>query len=225
MAATAADASVMIVRPRNGRLETALVAVTIVAILGVGSALVQATQVDNYMPRLFGWQISSFYDLNPTDQAIYNALGTASDELWWIYGGRMEFPEPGEEDEPWPSVASLDEKYTLPPFVKDVAWEQTGRVEWERIVTFSKVGGKAFEGSAVYYGKGGTVPGQSTYLLVMTHVHKGASYADGAQIWIHRDPNKPPPSTVKQDSLIANGWKEIIPYSGAVEVERLKGSK
>ncbi len=215
----------MIVRPRNGRLETALVVAAIAAILLVGNALVKATQVDNYMPRLFGWQISSFYDLNPTDQAIYNALVTASDELWWIYGGRMEFPEPGQEDEPWPSVDDLDQIYSLPPFVKDVAWEQTGRVQWERIVTFSKVGGKAFEGSAVYYGKSGTLPGQGTYLLVLTHVHKGASYADGAQMWIHSDANAPPPTTVKQDSLIANGWKEIIPYSGAVEVERLKGSK
>ena len=41
---------------------------------------IKATQVDNFEPRLFGWQISSFYDLNPTDQAIYNALVTASDD-------------------------------------------------------------------------------------------------------------------------------------------------
>ena len=189
----------------------------------MGGALVKATQVDNFEPRLFGWQISSFYDLNPTDQAIYNALVTASDELWWIYGGRMEFPQEGEENEPWPRVEALDTQYDLPPFVKDVAWEQTGRVQWERIVTFATVGGRAFEGSAVYYGKGGTVPGQGAYLLVLSHVHKGASYADGANMWIHRDPNAPPPDTIKQDSLIVNGWKEIIPYSGAVEVQRLKG--
>jgi hypothetical protein len=223
MAAAATDVIVMTVRPSNGRLEAVLVGLAIVAILGVGSALVKVTQVDNFEPRLFGWQISSFYDLNPTDQAIYNALGTASDELWWIYGGRMEFPQEGEENEPWPRVEVLDTQYDLPPFVKDVAWEQTGRVQWERIVTFATVGGKAFEGSAVYYGKGGTVPGQGAYLLVLSHVHKGASYADGANMWIHRDPNAPPPATIKQDSLIANGWKEIIPYSGAVEVQRLKG--
>jgi len=225
MSATAIGAGSVTVRPRNGRLEAAFVGLAVAAILVVGGALVKATQVDNFEPRLFGWQLSSFYDLEPTDQAIYNALVTAADELWWIYGGRMAFPQEGEENEPWPRVESLDTHYNLPPFTKDVAWEQTGRVQWERIITFATVDGKPFEGSAVYYGHGGTVPGQGAYLLVLTHVHKGASYADGAQMWIHEDPNAPPPETIKQDSLIVNGWREIIPYSGAVEVERLKGSK
>jgi hypothetical protein len=222
MAATA-DTEVTIVRPRSGKLEAGLVVVTVAAILGVGGALVQATQVDNYEPRLFGWQISSFHDLAPTDQAIYNALVSASDELWFIYGGRMEFPAPGEESEPWPRVEVLDTEYNLAPFTKDVAWEQTGQVEWERIAEFQKVDGRAFEGNTAYYGSGGTVPGQGAYLLVMSHIHKGASYADGAAMWIHRDPNARPPTIIKTDSLIVNGWKEIIPYSGAVEKQRLKG--
>ncbi|HLF12519.1 MAG TPA: hypothetical protein VJA26_15060 [Gammaproteobacteria bacterium] len=211
------SAEVMVVRPRSGRREALLVGAIIVAIVLAGAVLVQARQVDNFEPRLFGWQISSFYDLNPTDQAIYNALVTAGEELWWIYGGRMEFPQPGEEDEPWPSVQSLDEDYELAPFVKDLAWSQQGKVQWQRIAAFS------FEGSSVYYGAGGQVEGQGAYLLVLSHVHKGASYADGATMWIHRDPNAPPPTTIKTDSLIVNGWKEIIPYSGAVEVRRLKG--
>jgi hypothetical protein len=210
--------SVMVVPPSGGRLETWLLAGVTGAILAVGWLLVQSRQVDNYAPRLFGWQISSFYDLNPTDQAIYNALVTASDELWWIHGGRLEFSLPGEELEPWPSVEELDEEYQLPPFVKDLAWQQHGRVQWQRVAAFS------FEGSTVYYGGGGQVEGQGAYLLVLSHVHKGASYADGATMWIHRDPNAPPPATIKNDSLIVNGWREIIPYSGAVEVERLRGA-
>jgi hypothetical protein len=32
------------------------------------------------------------------------------------------------------------------------------------------------------------------------------------------------PDTVVRDSLILNGWKEVVPYSGAMEVERLKGA-
>ena len=166
---------------------------------------------------VFGWQISSFYDLNETDQAIYNALVTASEELWWIHGGRLTFPQPDQE--PWPTVAELAEDYELPPFVKDLAWEQQGRVEWQRIAEFS------FEGSTVYYGGGGQVPGQSAYLLVLSHVHKGASYADGATMWVHSDPNAPPPDTIKTDSLIVNGWREIIPYLGSTEVERLRGTR
>jgi len=205
----------VIVAPRSARGETLLLAVVAAAILGVGYAVVDARKVDNFEPRLFGWQVSSFYDLNPTDQAIYNALITASEELWWIHGGRLQFPQEGVD--PWPTVEELDEEFQLPPFVKDLAWEQHGRVKWQRAASFD------FEGSTVYHGSGGTVPGQSAYLLVLSHVHKGASYADGATMWIHPDPNAPPPDTIKVDSLIVNGWKEIIPYRGADEVQRLRG--
>lgn len=207
---------VITVPPRSGRREALLVSATIIAILTIGAALVQARQVDNFEPRLFGWQISSFYDLNPTDQAVYNALVTASDELWWIYGGRIEFPEPGKET--WPSVAELNEEFGIAPFVKDLAWSQQGKVEWQRIAAFS------FEGSSVYYGASGQIEEQGAYLLVLSHQHKGASYADGATMWIHPDRNAPPPTTIKTDSLIINGWKEIIPYNGAAEVQRLKGA-
>ena len=214
MNAAAAQAAV-IVRPCSGRAETlALLACTAV-VLGVGMVLVDARKVDNYAPRLFGWQISSFYDLNPTDQAIYNALVTAGEELWWIHGGRLQFPQQGKD--PWPTAEELDEEFQLPPFVKDLAWEQHGRVQWRRVAEFS------FEGSTVYYGGGGQVEGQGAYLLVLSHVHKGSSYADGATVWLHPDPNVPPPTTIKVDSLIVNGWKEIIPYTGATEVERLRG--
>lgn len=211
------SAAAAVVPPRTGRRETLVVAGIVVAIAVVAVVLADARKVDNYAPRLFGWQISSFYDLNDTDQAIYNALVTASEELWWIHGGRLTFPQPDQE--PWPTVAELAEDYELPPFVKDLAWEQQGRVEWQRIAEFS------FEGSTVYYGGGGQVPGQSAYLLVLSHVHKGASYADGATMWVHSDPNAPPPDTIKTDSLIVNGWREIIPYLGSTEVERLRGTR
>jgi hypothetical protein len=207
---------VTIVRPSGSRRETLLLASAAVLILVVGAFFVDARQVDNYEPRLFGWQISAFYDLNATDQAIYNALVTASDELWWIHGGRLRFP--AESGEPWPSVAELDQEYQLPPFVRDLAWSQHGKVEWQRIAAFS------FEGSTVYYGAGGGVPGQGAYLLVLSHVHKGASYADGATMWLHPNPAATAPTTIKTESLIANGWREIVPYSGAMEVERLRGA-
>ena len=211
------SAAAAVVRPRSARRETVVVAVLVAVVAALAAVLADARKVDNYAPRLFGWQISSFYDLNPTDQAIYNALVTASDELWWIHGGRLTFPEPGQE--PWPTAEELDEDYELPPFVKDLAWEQHGRVEWRRVAEFS------FEGSTVYYGGGGRVERQSAYLLVLSHVHKGASYADGATMWVHADPKAPAPDTIKTDSLIVNGWREIIPYLGSTEVERLRGTR
>jgi hypothetical protein len=206
-----------VVPPRTAWRETLVLTGVVAVGLVVGTALVDARKVDNYAPRLFGWQLSSFYDLDPTDQAIYNALVTAGEELWWIHGGRLAYPEPGRE--PWPTVEELGEDYELPPFVKDLAWAQHGSVQWRRIAEFS------FEGSTVYYGGGGEAPGQSAYLLVLSHVHKGASYADAATMWIHPDRDAPAPETIKTDSLIVNGWREIVPYLGSDEVQRLRGGR
>ena len=207
-----------IVPPLSSRFETGAVLAVTVAVLGLGGFAVQQRRVDDEQQRLFDWQISAFYDLDAADQATYNALSTTATELWWIHGDLLYYGTPEQVADPWPMVEELDTEYLLPPFTKDVAWSQHGGIEWQRIASFS------FEGSAVYFGSGGTVPGQSAYLVMLSHVHKGASFANGATIWVHPDPNAPPPETVVRDSLILNGWKEVVPYSGAMEVDRLKGA-
>ena len=199
------------------RLETMLIVAAVVLLLLVGNALVNQRQVDLFAPPLLDWQVSAFYDMDDADQAIYNAMSTASVELWWIHGDLLAFADPEVERDPWPTIAELEQDYLLPPFTKDVAWSQHGRVNWQRVASYS------FEGSTVYHGSGGTARGQSAYLVMLSHMHKGASYTNGATIWVHLDPNAPPPSTIKRDSLIINGWKEVVPYSGAMEVDRLKG--
>src|SRR5690606_8423347 len=123
-----------VVAPRSARAETLLLGAIVAVVFGIGQTLGDVRRVDPFEPRLFGWQVSSFYDLGPTDQAIYNALITASDELWWIHGGRQRFPE--QNPDLWPTVAELEERFAIAPFVKDLAWSQHGRVEWQRIAAF-----------------------------------------------------------------------------------------
>jgi len=207
----------VVVRPAGGRKETLIVAAAVAGILAFDAVAVSARRVESSEPRLLEWQISAFYDLGPTDQAIYNALTAASEELWWAHGELLTFGSDEERADPWPTVEQLDVDYVMPPFHRDASWSALGEVEWQRIASFS------FEGQAVYFGSGGKLEGQSAYLLSLSHTHKGATYADGATVWVHADPNVEPPDTVKRDSLILNGWKEVVPYSGAMEVRRLKG--
>jgi len=206
-----------LVRPASHRLESTLIG-AVAALVAAGA--VAAAWLGDGVPAaepLFDWQISAFYDLSPADQAVYNALLVASEELWYAHSDMLYFGSEAEKANPWPSVADLDEIYLMPPFARDVAWQQQGRIEWELVASFS------FEGSAVYFGPGGTLEEQSAYLLALSHVHKGASYTNGATVWIHDDANVAAPDTVVRDSLIVNGWKEVVPYSGAMEVERLRG--
>ena len=207
-----------IIEPAGARRETFAVAGVVATILAIGAYAVSQRQVEATESRLFDWQISAFHDMTDADQAIYNALSTASVELWWIHGDLLYFAGEERAQDPWPYVEELHEDYAMPPFVRDVAWRQHGEVNWQRVASFS------FEGSTVYHGRGGKLPGQSAWLLMLSHVHKGASYTDGATIWIHPDPDAPAPQTIKRDSLIVNGWKEVVPYTGAMEVQRLQGA-
>jgi hypothetical protein len=206
------------VTPSSSRTESWVLAGVVAVILVVSGFAIGERRVDEAPQRLFDWQISSFYDLNPIDQAVYNALSTASEDLWLIHGDILAFGDEEQRKDPWPTVEQLmSDEFLLPPFVKDAAWLQQGEPKWTRVASFS------FEGSTVYFGPGGTSPGQSAYLLVLSHVHKGASYTNGGTVWIHPNPNVAAPQTVTRDSLILNGWKEVVPYSGAMEVDRLKG--
>ncbi len=111
----------------------------------------------------------------------------------------------------------LAEDYQYPPFTQDVLWRQNGEVQWELNRKYT------FDGATVYYGHGGKLPGQGAYLFVLTHAHKGVGWANVSIVWRHADPNAPPPATVNIDSLVRNGWKQIIPLRGAGEVKRLRG--
>ena len=206
-----------VVRPLSSRAETWLVASITVFILLASGIGIAGRRVEDTGQRLFDWQISAFYDLKQTDQAVYSALLAASEELWWIHDEFLTFGTPEQLADPWPTVEQLSEEYLLPPFAQDVAWSQQGEIQWERIASYS------FEGSTVYFGTGGTLPDQSAYLVMLSHVHKGAIWANGEFIWVHPDVNVPSPPTITRDSLIFNGWKEVVPYNGAMEVDRLKG--
>lgn len=80
------------------------------------------------------------------------------------------------------------------------------------------------QGAASYYGSGGTLPGQSAYLVVIGHVHSGAYWINQASIWIHRDPDAPFPGILKPEGLVSRGWRQVVPYTGRSEVERVKGT-
>lgn len=195
-----------VIAPAGGGRETLWIFSVVVAIVvGMGMfAQFNAQREERF--RFADWQISAFDDLGPTDQAIYNALYSAAETLWANY----------EFDRQWTAVVDLDiPEYGVAPFVRDVSWKQTGEVQWQLIKSFS------FEGGTAYFGNRGKVPGQGAYLLILTHSHKGASYADQSVVWLNPDPNIAAPETIVRDSLIRNGWREIVPYSGDTEMRRL----
>ena len=198
----------LVISPHNGRLESFVVAVVVSAV-AAATLLHVALQPDEPAQQpLLEWQVSSFSDLTAEDQAIHTALFSAVGEIEWYYYRLTD----------WPDIPDLEEEL-LPPFYKDAFWEKNGSVQWTLGRPLNND-----QGATYYHGAGGMVPGQSAYLLLMGHLHAGMLASNQNTIWVHDDPNAPYPEIVRPDSLVRAGWKQVIPYSGADEVERLRGS-
>ncbi|WP_405121276.1 DUF6162 family protein [Pseudomonas petroselini] len=226
-------AAITQVRPRSGGWESlALVLATLLVIAGVaGYVLLRPESVGP--PTPLSWQVRSFDGLGAADQAIHSALLPAGEEIIWN----------NNDTGGWITLERAQE-LLLPPFYRDAFWKANGEVHWQLILPGTHLAHKRGEedataadqtvsavsqatlgqGATVYYGSGGHAPGQSAYLLIIGHAHAGVMWANQATIWVHRDPNAPYPAIVKPESLVSEGWRQVIPYDGASEIERVKGT-
>ncbi|MDR9877401.1 hypothetical protein RJC98_19630 [Pseudomonas allii] len=227
-------AAITQVRPRSGAWESlGLLLATLAVIASVaGYVMLRPERVGP--PTPLSWQVRSFDGLGAVDQAIHSALLPAGEEIIWN----------NNDTGGWITLERAQE-LLLPPFYRDAFWKANGEVHWQLILPGTHLphpGGaddataaapavsdvsKATlgQGATVYYGSAGHAPGQSAYLLIIGHAHAGVMWANQATIWVHRDPNAPYPALVKPESLVGDGWRQVIPYDGASEIERVKGTQ
>jgi hypothetical protein len=202
----------MSVSPRNARRESIFLAVAVFIVVAALAAYIGATRNIEAELELLDWQISAFFDLERADQAIYNALTIAGEEIYYI-----QYYITGD----WPGIKDLEGEL-LPPFYKDLSWQQNGRMTWT-YQDVAQLGEK--QGLTLYLGNGGGLEGQGAFLLVIGHIHAGgAGMSNQTTIWRHDDPDQEMPSSGKPNTLILRGWRQVVPYSGRDEVKRLKGA-
>lgn len=207
------------VRPAGMRLEALLLAAATMAVVGFLALWVQVRGRADASVPLHEWQVSAFETLAGADQAVYNALYTAREEILYLYDDFNLFNEPGELFR-WPSIAELAD-VLLPPFVQDQSWEQNGALQWRLHEPLAE---GEMQGSVMYLGTGGNREGQGSFLLVIGHVHAGLMNNNSIVIWWNpRNQMEMPPSGFR-DGLILQGWREVVPHSGAQEYRRIFGS-
>ncbi len=207
---TAASNSVTI-KPGRNRWESVLVVVAIVALVLATALYAKQYGIEDKPQTILDWQVSAFSGLQGVDQAIYNELLVAADEIYYMqyYNGY------------WPQDSDFQEAL-LPPFYRDLSWERNGAVNW--ILKDVIQEGEA-QGLTLYHGSGGTLADQGAYLLVIDHKHAGNSQINGSSIWWHPDKNTAVPETSKVTSLVLDGWKQVVPYKGRDEVQRLNAGQ
>jgi hypothetical protein len=154
------------------------------------------------------------------DQAVYNALFTAKDDVPYLYEDINMFNSPGQKFR-WPSLQDFQDSL-LPPFYQDRSWEQNGSLKW---TLYEPLPEGEMQGSTMYLGTGGTHAGQGSFLLVIGHVHAGFQNSNSIVIWWNPKNHMDMPKSGFQDGLILAGWRAVVPHSGAQEVKRIFGNK
>jgi hypothetical protein len=206
-----------LVRPAGSRYEGfALIAITIA--VATGLALYVDDSGSGELETIYEWQVSAFNSLTGADQAIYNSLYTVKDEIPYIYDDINYFNAPGEKFR-WPNLQDFQD-YLLPPFLQDTSWEQNGSLKWS---LYEPLPEGEMQGSTMYLGTDGDLPGQGSFLLVIGHVHAGFYNSNAIVVWWNEANHAEMPESGFRDSLILEGWREVVAYSGEQEVERIYG--
>ncbi len=206
------------VKPAGARYEGwALLAATLVVIAAL-TLYVRANGRESGPPKLYDWQISAFEGLTGADQAIYNSLYTVKDEIPLIYDDINAFNEPGVKFR-WPNLQDFED-FLLPPFYQDTSWEQNGSLQW---TLHEPLAEGEMQGSTMYLGTDGQLPGQGSFLLIIGHVHAGFTNNNAIVIWWNKNNHVEMPQSGFQDQLILQGWRQVVAYSRDLEVKRLFG--
>ncbi|MEO8465053.1 MAG: hypothetical protein ABI640_06900 [Gammaproteobacteria bacterium] len=207
------------VRPAGSRLEWLGMIAATIAVVGALGFYVVAHSDEHSTEPIYDWQVSAFAGLTGPDQAIYNSLHTVKDEIPFIYDDINQFNEPGQKFH-WPNLTDFQD-WLLPPFYKDTSWEQQGSLTW---TLFEPLPEGEMQGTTMYLGTDGKLPGQGSFLLTIGHVHAGFTNTNAMVIWWISKNHMEMPQSGFRDGLILKGWREVVPYSGAAEVKRLFGA-
>jgi hypothetical protein len=195
------------VLPLNNRWEHGLLLSALIMLIVCTGIYVEKHGVRETQQQILDWQISAFKDLKGVDQSIYNELLVAADEVYWM----------NYFDGKWPQDPEFQSSL-LPPFYRDANWQRNGSVKW---VLKDVVQEGEGQGLTLYHGSGGSLQDQGSYLLIIDHKHAGGSQVSSSTIWWNPDANSETPPTSKTASIILHGWKQVIPYQGIDEFERL----
>lgn len=210
--------SIQQVRPAGARHEALLLALATIAVVSILGLFVYERGRGDSREPIHDWQISAFNTLTGSEQAIYNALFTAKDDIPYIYEDINMFNAPGVKFR-WPNLSDFQEAL-LPPFYADKSWKQNGSLQW---TLHEPLPEGEMQGYTMYLGTDGQQPQQGSFLLVIGHVHAGFRNTNSIGIWWNRKRHVAMPQSGFRDGLILQGWREVVPYDGAQEVKRIFG--
>ena len=183
-------------KPASSKKENIYLGIIIVFLILNAFLLVRMRKPKMTEQKIESGQISSYTEFSNIEAGIYSDLTNFVSEI------KMR----GKEEK-LPTVKQLEDEL-IPPFTKDITWEERGKLTWDRIDR---------EKMTYYVGLCENVMTSGNFivtvddenrentkiLFIKTHLHK-----DEVEFAI--DENFP-------------GWKEIVPYTGETERQKFEG--
>ena len=183
-------------KPSSSKKENIALSITVVVILLAAFFLIKMRKPPTVEQKIKSGEVSSYSDFSSIEAGIYADLTNFVSEI------KMK-----ENDEKLPTIKQLEDEL-IPPFTKDITWEERGKITWEKIDKNKKT---------YYVGLCENVMTSGNFivmiddknrenikiLFIKTHLHKD-------EIEFAIDENFP-------------GWKEIVPYTGENERQKFEG--
>ncbi|MFV0453829.1 MAG: DUF6162 family protein [Pseudomonas sp.] len=170
------------IRPAGAGHETLYVLALCLAILVLAGSVVAWRAEPEQQATVSEHQLDARRDLTAAEQGIHADINVAVDEIHLYLVDEQRLPSPQELAED-----------NFPPFVDDTSAANRGRHRWQLLDV---------AGEQVYLGLSQAHEVAGSFLLRL----------DGPQtdIWINRDAHPTPPSSLQQQTLISDGWRQVV---------------
>ena len=183
-------------KPASSKKENIYLGIMIVFLILNAFLLIKMRKPKMTEQKIESGQISSYTDFSNIEAGIYSDLTNFVSEI------KMK----GKEEK-LPTVKQLEDEL-IPPFTKDITWEERGKLTWDRIDR---------EKMTYYVGLCENVMTSGNFIVTVDNENRENTKILFIKTHLHKDE--------VEFAIDENfpGWKEIVPYTGENERQKFEG--
>ena len=183
-------------KPASSKKENIYLGIIIVFLILNAFLLIKMRKPKMTEQKIESGQISSYTDFSNIEAGIYSDLTNFVSEI------KMK----GKEEK-LPTVKQLEDEL-IPPFTKDITWEERGKLTWDRIDR---------EKMTYYVGLCENVMTSGNFIVTVDNENRENTKILFIKTHLHKDE--------VEFAIDENfpGWKEIVPYTGETERQKFEG--
>jgi len=183
-------------KPASSKKENIYLGIIIVFLILNAFLLIKMRKPKMTEQKIESGQISSYTEFSNIEAGIYSDLTNFVSKI------KMK----GKEEK-LPTVKQLEDEL-IPPFTKDITWEERGKLTWDRIDR---------EKMTYYVGLCENVMTSGNFIVTVDNENRENTKILFIKTHLHKDE--------VEFAIDENfpGWKEIVPYTGETERQKFEG--